>query len=76
MKSKHRHNEVHVPCHDQLGRRRDLAVAIDEHGNVTVSMQTGETAVLSHMQVGRLRSALRDAAIASPIVSPQQRRTA
>lgn len=52
---------------------RDLAVAIDEHGNITVSMQPGETAVLSPMQVGRLRGALRDAAIASPIVSQQPR---
>lgn len=50
----------HVSCRDVAGRRRDMSVLINQ-GNVVVIAPPGETAVLSPLEVGRLRAALRDA---------------
>ncbi|GAA0524423.1 hypothetical protein GCM10011581_44540 [Saccharopolyspora subtropica] len=50
----------HVSCRDVAGRRRDLSVFVNQ-GNVVVVAPPGQTAVLSPLEVGRLRAALRDA---------------
>ncbi|QIZ36236.1 hypothetical protein [Saccharopolyspora sp. ASAGF58] len=52
----------HVSCRDVAGRRRDMSVLINQ-GNVVVIAPAGETAVLSPLEVGRLRAALRDAIV-------------
>ncbi|MGW3467360.1 hypothetical protein ACWDKQ_02545 [Saccharopolyspora sp. NPDC000995] len=52
----------HVSCRDVTGRRRDMSVLINQ-GNVVVIAPPGETAVLSPLEVGRLRAALRDAIV-------------
>jgi hypothetical protein len=51
-----------ISCRDVAGRRRDIIVFTD-HGRVIVVSPPGETAVLSPLEVGRLRAALRDAVI-------------
>ena len=55
-------NEWHVSCRDVAGRRRDMSVFVN-HGQVVVISPPGETAVLSPLEVGRLRAALRDAVV-------------
>ncbi|MBB5153167.1 hypothetical protein BJ970_000701 [Saccharopolyspora phatthalungensis] len=52
----------HVSCRDVAGRRRDMSVIVNQ-GNVVVVAPPGETAVLSPLEVGRLRAALRDAIV-------------
>lgn len=52
----------YVNCRDAAGRRRDMSVFVDR-GNVVVVSPPGATAVLSPLEVGRLRAALRDAAV-------------
>ncbi|WP_029535365.1 hypothetical protein [Saccharopolyspora spinosa] len=52
----------HVSCRDVAGRRRDISVLFNQ-GNVVVVAPPGETAVLSPLEVGRLRAALRDAIV-------------
>lgn len=54
------HKEWLVSCRDVAGRRRDLAVFVDQ-GHVVLVAPPGETAVLAPLEVGRLRAALRDA---------------
>lgn len=49
-----------VSCEDATGRRREMIVFADEAGVVVVA-PPGETALLSALEVGRLRSALLDA---------------
>ncbi|GAA4613426.1 hypothetical protein [Saccharopolyspora hordei] len=56
--------EWHVSCRDVAGRRRDLSVFINQ-GDVVVVAPPGETAVLSPLEVGRLRAALRDAVVSA-----------
>lgn len=55
-------NEWHVSCRDVAGRRRDMSVFVNQ-GQVVVISPPGETAVLSPLEVGRLRAALRDAVV-------------
>lgn len=56
------HQEWTVNCRDVEGRRRDVQVFVRQ-GRVVVVAPPGETAVLSPLDVGRLRAALRDAAM-------------
>lgn len=51
--------EWQVSCRDMAGRRRDVSVFATQ-GDVVVVAPPGETAVLSPLEVGRLRAALRD----------------
>jgi hypothetical protein len=51
-----------VSCKDSAGRRRDIVVFTDR-GRVVLVSPPGETAVLSPLEVGRLRAALRDAVL-------------
>ncbi|HEU5472502.1 MAG TPA: hypothetical protein VFV67_17780 [Actinophytocola sp.] len=54
------HREWRVTCRDIAGRRRDLQV-IARTGQIVLVAPPGETAILSPLDVGRLRAALRDA---------------
>lgn len=51
-----------IGCRDAAGRRRDIIVFTDR-GRVIMVAPPGETAVLTPLEVGRLRAALRDAAV-------------
>jgi len=51
-----------ISCKDVAGRRRDIIVFTDR-GRVVIVSPPGETAVLSPLEVGRLRAALRDAVV-------------
>jgi hypothetical protein len=51
----------HVSCGDVINRDRCLTVLVDQNKVVLVG-PPGETAVLSHGQLGQLRDALREAA--------------
>lgn len=55
-------DEWAVPCRDLAGRRRDLTVFVSA-GRVVLIAPPGEAAVLTSLDVGRLRSVLRDAVI-------------
>ncbi|OQO89585.1 hypothetical protein B1813_21940 [Saccharomonospora piscinae] len=57
-------DEWAVPCRDLAGRRRDLTVFVNA-GRVVLIAPPGETAVLTSLDVGRLRSALRDAVMSA-----------
>lgn len=59
-----------VSCRDVAGRRRDLAVFVDQ-GHVVLVAPPGETAVLAPLEVGRLRAALRDAVVSAAATEPQ-----
>jgi hypothetical protein len=65
FRSLRRNNQVFVRCHDAHGRSRDLAVAYDEHGHITLTMSPGETIVLSALEAGRLRGLVRATLIAA-----------
>lgn len=56
------HKEWWVSCRDIAGRRRDLQI-IARQGQVVLVAPPGETAILSPLDVGRLRAALRDAVV-------------
>jgi hypothetical protein len=51
-----------VDCRDVAGRRRELTV-FASGGHVVLVVPPGETVVLAPLEVGRLRSVLRDAAV-------------
>jgi hypothetical protein len=51
-----------VSCRDVAGRRRDIAVFVDQ-GHVVLVAPPGETAILAPLEVGRLRAALREAVV-------------
>ncbi|SDN49649.1 MULTISPECIES: hypothetical protein [Allokutzneria] len=53
-----------VGCRDVAGRRRSLTVLVNQ-GQVVVISPPGEAAVLAPLEVGELRSALRQAAMAA-----------
>ncbi|WP_228717570.1 hypothetical protein [Allosaccharopolyspora coralli] len=57
-------NAWQVQCRDLTGKRREVTVSVDD-GSIVVVVPPGETAVLSPMEVGRLRAALREAAVTS-----------
>lgn len=63
FRSLRRHNQTFVRCHDAHGRPRDLAIAYDEHGNITLTMAPGETVVLTAWEAGKVRALVRDALI-------------
>ncbi|MGH3861458.1 MULTISPECIES: hypothetical protein [Actinokineospora] len=54
--------EWSVSCRDIAGRRRDVTVFVRQ-GRVVLVAPPGETAILSPLDVGRLRAALRDAVV-------------
>ncbi len=54
--------EWSVTCRDIAGRRRSVQV-IATYGHVVLVAPPGETAILSPLDVGRLRAALRDAVV-------------
>ncbi|WP_414638829.1 hypothetical protein [Actinophytocola sp.] len=56
------HKEWAIVCRDVAGRRRDLTVFVRQ-GRVVLVAPPGETAVLTPLDVGRLRAALRDAVV-------------
>jgi hypothetical protein len=56
------HREWWITCRDIAGRRRDLQV-IARQGQVVLVAPPGETAILTPLDVGRLRAALRDAVV-------------
>jgi len=51
-----------ISCRDIAGRPQDIIIFADR-GRVVMVAPPGETAVLSPDDVGRLRAALRDAAV-------------
>ncbi|EID52902.1 hypothetical protein AB8O38_18610 [Saccharomonospora xinjiangensis] len=53
-------DEWAVPCRDLAGRRRELTVFVNA-GRVVLVAPPGEAAVLTSLDVGRLRGALREA---------------
>ncbi|MCA1194427.1 hypothetical protein [Saccharopolyspora sp. 6V] len=53
-----------VSCRDVAGRRRNMAVYVNQ-GNVVVVAPPGETAVLAPLEAGRLRAAIREAVVAA-----------
>ncbi|MBE9374444.1 hypothetical protein IQ251_08275 [Saccharopolyspora sp. HNM0983] len=55
-------DEWHVSCRDITGKRQGVSISTDG-GSVVLVTPPGETAVLSPLEVGRLRAALRDAAV-------------
>ncbi|RKT52964.1 hypothetical protein [Saccharothrix australiensis] len=54
--------EWQVSCRDIASRRRDMTVFVSQ-GHVVVTVPPGEAAVLTPLEVGRLRAALRDAVV-------------
>jgi hypothetical protein len=60
------HREWWVTCRDIAGRRRELQI-IARQGQVVLVAPPGETAILSPLEVGRLRAALRDAVVDASI---------
>jgi hypothetical protein len=65
FRSLRRHNQTFVRCRDAHGRPRDLGVAYDEHGNITLTMAPGETIVLDARQAGQVRGLVQNALIAA-----------
>jgi hypothetical protein len=59
--------EWSVSCRDIAGRRRDLTVFVSG-GRIVLVSPPGETAVLSPLDVGRLRAALRDAVVDASVI--------
>ena len=59
--------EWQVNCRDVAGRRRNMAVFVNE-GSVVVVAPPGEAAVLAPLEAGRLRAALREAVVAAAAV--------
>ncbi|WP_436494811.1 hypothetical protein [Actinokineospora sp. HUAS TT18] len=57
-----------VSCRDIAGRRRDVTVFVRQ-GRVVLVAPPGETAILSPLDVGRLRAALRDAVVDASVDS-------
>ncbi|MEU6129450.1 hypothetical protein ABZ805_09780 [Saccharopolyspora sp. NPDC047091] len=53
-----------VSCRDVAGRRRNMAVYVNQ-GNVVVVAPPGETAVLAPLEAGRLRAAIREAVVSA-----------
>ncbi|MFD7653927.1 hypothetical protein ACFV4N_08110 [Actinosynnema sp. NPDC059797] len=54
--------EWQITCRDIASRRRDMTVFVSQ-GHVVVTVPPGEAAVLTPLEVGRLRAALRDAVV-------------
>jgi hypothetical protein len=54
--------EWSVSCRDIAGRRREVTIFVRQ-GRVMLVAPPGETAILSPLDVGRLRAALRDAVV-------------
>lgn len=60
-----------VPCRDQRGKKALLWLEIRPSG-VAIRASTSEPVVLPPLMVGRLRAALRDAAVAQIVLSSDQ----
>ncbi|MBP2474307.1 hypothetical protein JOF53_003179 [Crossiella equi] len=62
--------EWQVWCRDVAGRRKELTVFVKQ-GSVVIVAPPGEAAVLEPLEVGRLRAALREAAIYAAVTTDQ-----
>ncbi|PPK68983.1 hypothetical protein V5P93_001355 [Actinokineospora auranticolor] len=62
------HREWSINCRDLAGRKRDVTVFVRQ-GHVVLVAPPGETAILSPLDVGRLRAALRDAVVDASVES-------
>ncbi len=60
------HKEWSVGCRDLTGRKREVTIFVRQ-GRVVLVAPPGETAILSPLDVGRLRAALRDAVMAASV---------
>jgi hypothetical protein len=56
--------EWQVSCRDIASRRRDMTVFVSQ-GHIVITVPPGEAAVLTPLEVGRLRAALRDAVVSA-----------
>jgi hypothetical protein len=56
---------TYLSCCDEAGRRRDLAVAVDDRGRVLVQLLPGEPAVFTPAEAQKVRAALDVAAAAA-----------
>lgn len=56
--------EWQVSCRDIASLRRDMTVFVSQ-GHIVVTVPPGEAAVLTPLEVGRLRAALRDAVVSA-----------
>ncbi len=54
--------EWQVTCRDIASRRRDMTVFVSQ-GHIVITVPPGEAAVLTPLEVGRLRAALREAVV-------------
>lgn len=59
-----------VSCRDVAGRRRDVTVFVSQ-GHVVLVAPPGETAILEPLEAGRLRAALRAAAVDASVDGDQ-----
>lgn len=59
-----RRGEHEARCRDEDGHRARIAVGITDTGRVTVAVAPSEVRVLDVLEVGQLRSLLRDAVFA------------
>jgi hypothetical protein len=64
-RSLRRHSQTFVRCHDAHGRPRDLGIAYDEDGRITLTMAPGETIVLTALEAGRVRNVMQNLLIAA-----------
>jgi hypothetical protein len=62
--------EWQITCRDIASRRRDMTVFVSQ-GHVVVTVPPGEAAVLTPLEVGRLRAALRDAVVNASGTTPE-----
>ncbi|MBO0840247.1 MAG: hypothetical protein J2O49_05460 [Sciscionella sp.] len=64
-------NEWSITCRDVAGRRRELTVMVNAD-RVVIVAPPGEMALLAPHEVGRLRAALRDAAVGASVSETAQ----
>lgn len=55
-------NQWRLNYRDFVGRKRELTIT-SEPATVTLRLPTGDTAAFTPLEIGRLRAALRDAAV-------------
>lgn len=58
--------EWQISCLDVSGKRRKVSVHVDR-GNIMIMTPPGDAVVLSPLETGRLRAALRDAIVATTV---------
>ncbi|OZM75185.1 hypothetical protein CFN78_03225 [Amycolatopsis antarctica] len=63
------HAGIGVPCRDGDGHRTELVVTLDRE-RVVLGRPSGEVVVLTPLQAGRLRAAIRDLVVGPGVVGP------